>query len=221
MLMFATADVSSSVIAAPSGWTERAAGTLTLDGQYYMICDRVAASEPASYTVTNNNGQVQYVMIGAWSGRDTAAPRTFLTATTSSASNPSPITLAADGGTAVDGDDIAYFTGLDKNGADPYSFTEPASYTERQDATATWNSVAFFTRDNVAAGATGTINATATRDSGTANAGWVTIVVAIAAGGAQPGANAPTTRSRGFNLQQMADAEDEGRFNELDVRNWF
>jgi len=27
--------------------------------------------------------------------------------------------------------------------------------------------------------------------------------------------------SRGFNLQQMADAEDEGRFNELDVRNWW
>ena len=29
------------------------------------------------------------------------------------------------------------------------------------------------------------------------------------------------TRSRGFNLQQMADAEDEGRFNELDIRNWW
>jgi len=36
-----------------------------------------------------------------------------------------------------------------------------------------------------------------------------------------PGLNAPTRLSRGFNLQQMADAEDEGRFNELDVRNWW
>lgn len=36
-----------------------------------------------------------------------------------------------------------------------------------------------------------------------------------------PGANAPTQRSRGFKLLQMNDAEDEGRFNELDVRNWW
>jgi hypothetical protein len=39
--------------------------------------------------------------------------------------------------------------------------------------------------------------------------------------GEPPGVNAPKQRSRGFNLQQMADAEDEGRFNELDVRNWW
>jgi len=34
-------------------------------------------------------------------------------------------------------------------------------------------------------------------------------------------ANAPTKRSHGFKLQQMADAEDDGKFNELDVRNWW
>jgi len=52
--------------------------------------------------------------------------------------------------------------------------------------------------------------------------GWATMGVAVKpTAGSAPGANAPTQRSRGFNLQQMADAEDEGRFNELDVRNWW
>ena len=41
-----------------------------------------------------------------------------------------------------------------------------------------------------------------------------------AATGASPGGNVPG-RMRGFKLGQMADAEDEGRFNELDVRNWW
>jgi len=47
------------------------------------------------------------------------------------------------------------------------------------------------------------------------------IVVALKPAGTAPGVNAPTQRSRGHDLKQMADAQDEGRFNELDVRNWF
>lgn len=57
-------------------------------------------------------------------------------------------------------------------------------------------------------------------NGGTAAVAWVEFEVPDG-GGAAPGANTPTQRSRGFNLQQIVAAEDEGRFNELDVRNWF
>jgi len=48
-----------------------------------------------------------------------------------------------------------------------------------------------------------------------------TAAISLKASTTQPGANAPTKRSHGFKLQQMADAEDDGKFNELDVRNWW
>jgi hypothetical protein len=57
-------------------------------------------------------------------------------------------------------------------------------------------------------------------NDGTADWGIGAVAFKPAAGDASPGSNVPG-RMRGFKLQQIADAEDEGRFNEIDVRNWW
>jgi len=49
---------------------------------------------------------------------------------------------------------------------------------------------------------------------------WAIAAMSFDAAPAGPGVNAPTKRSRGFNLQQMAD-DGGGKFDDLDVRNWF
>jgi len=79
-----------------------------------------------------------------------------------------------------------------------------------------WND----TVSNVGAGSTGPGTANPTHGWTSTGGEW-SMAGANFVAAAEPGANAPTERSRGFNLEQMADAEDEGRFNELDVRNWF
>ena len=205
----------------PVGWTERAdLANSSPDGHRSFYFDKDTATGSDSFTVTDGEVNHNSLICAAWSGRKNAAPRTAMQTTVDANSNTTPVSASFTGVTAVVGDDIAVFMLTDQTvNADRWTFSTIAGYTERQDGVAVdWVSgYALDTLDNASAGATGSLASTITRDSGSGNAGYRGIVVAIAA---DPVPKPVRSRSR-FNLQQMSDDEDEGRFNELDVRNWF
>jgi len=185
------ADVASQVITPPSGWTSAATALDpgSPDGHSYRLYRKVASSEPSSWTWTIGNSTDCTIVVGAWSGRDTAATVTPVE-TNNTTNNGTPISVAMNGVTAASGDDIAVFFGLDKAANDGiWGSTPPTNYTEREDGdTTSWVYGGYLcTRDNVSSGATGTLTATATRSAGSGGAGFSGWVIALpATGGGGP-----------------------------------
>lgn len=180
--------VTADTVTPPSGWTSRgsfgfAAGVP--DGSHVEVFDKIATGSD-SYAFSTNVNNACVMLIGAWSGRNTLAPRTFLTvATPDTTGNASPVSIALTSGTAVAGDDVAVFAMLDITvGTDTWGYTAPGSYTEQNDAQTTFATACLDTRDAVSAGAIGTLTVTGTRSAGTGVAGWGGVVISIAAGSA-------------------------------------
>lgn len=183
-------DLTANPPTGTTGWTERAnIDQATPDSQTGRLYDTIATGSDDytwSYGV-NNAGS----LIAAWSGRNTAAPRTFVQTTIDTTLNTSPISASFTGGTAVEGDDIAVFVSLDKDGSsDNWTFSTITGYTQRlTDNTIQFITAHLQTQDNVSAGATGSLTSTITRNTGIAGSGYASVVVGIAAGSA--GGNPP------------------------------
>lgn len=176
-----------------TGWTERVNNDLAApDGQTIRYVDKLDATGSDSFTFnTGTGGGHGSLITAAWSGRDNTTPRsTTPVSTNNTSSNTSPISISATGITATANDDIAVWSNLDQQtGGDTWGYSAATNYTERQDiGGGDWAaSSQLQTRDNVSAGATGALTYTATRATGSSNAGYGVIVVAIkAAGGAAP-----------------------------------
>lgn len=147
---------------------------------------REDASPAATYQVANSvgGGDKMILIACAFSGRHTTNPPVAQVSTQTSAA-ASPITIAATGVTAVAGDDILWYAvGASTDGFSGWDFTAPTNYTEREDVAAdfyTYGSVA--TRDNVSAGATGSISGTMTLGGSTGGWGAIVMRIPAAAGG--------------------------------------
>lgn len=184
LLAFFVHDLFGATVTPPAGWSlvSGDASTATPDGQYARVFTKVATgSEPATWTWTTGTNANATIIVGAWSGRNSAGSL-ISAATPNTSGNATPISISATGVTALAGDDIAFFAMLDISvGTDAWSFTaSPASFTERQDDVNNGFIVtSLHTRDNVSAGATGSLTATATRSAGSGTAGWGVIVVSI------------------------------------------
>lgn len=172
----------------PTGFTELFQVTLTLDGQVVAVAwKRTTGADSGSYTF----GDIG-VGTGLWicqavafSGRDTGNPPVG-TQATSNAANTSPVSINATGVTALLGDDLCWISApdvtVDLSGT---GHTAPASFIEREDDELSFDNLSIATRDNVAAGATGTVTGTFTMTSGTS--GWAAYLIRIpAAGGGAP-----------------------------------
>lgn len=184
MLMVCTGD-SSTLSYTSTGWT--VVTTIQIaspDGQGTTILTKIAGLEPATYNITpSDSTRPIVVIIGCWSGRNTVAA--FVRTDTSNTSgNSTPISINASGVTALVGDDIAWIATLDMTALDNWSFTPPTGYTEAGDDFTDFTAATMAYKDNVSAGATGTIIGTATRNSGTLTAGWMASVISIAAASA-------------------------------------
>jgi hypothetical protein len=181
-------DVGGHSPTPPSGWVllSSASGT---DQTY--LCYRKASTTGSEGSETWNigaSGNNAEAIFACWSGRETGGSQeTFATLTgPNNAANASPVSIAANSGTAAAGDDIAIFAGTDcsVNVADRAgSISSP--YTERADAQNGWAWSYLATQDAVTAGALGTITVTAT---GSGTCGWAAFVVAIKV----PGPSVPT-----------------------------
>jgi hypothetical protein len=195
-----------------TGWTQLAHIFYGSDLENVFVYWRVATgSDPTTSSTTAGSAQTS-AYIGAWSGRVGTTP-TAVESFNSTAAN-SPISISATGITAAQGDDIAVFYGLDIGAqTDTWSYGTVTNYTSQLTYNSTdWDSSNVQTRDNVAVGATGTLDTTATRTGGAANAAWAAIVVAMAAAAVEP-------RGMGNHYGLLHDSEDDFQ-SELDVRNW-
>lgn len=196
LVAFCSNDLNSSVWTEPSGWTARGnAGGFGSDGQHVAIFDKIAtSSEPSTYTWTNvNSASLSSIIIVAFSGRDTSAPRTFGPTQSTAGAASSGFTVNAASGTAAAGDDIAFFVGLDTSDSGAgWGMSTPTNYTERVDNVHSWTTVGLFTRDNVSSGAVGTLNTTVSGGANAAYAAYVVGIAAAAGGGVTLTANAGT-----------------------------
>lgn len=154
---------------------------------------REGASPPANYAVTNDigGGDKMVLIATSFSGRHTTNAPTAV-ATTQTVAQADPVTIGATGFTAAAGDDALWFaaqSGGVGEAAFTWTYTPPASYTERQDAAAdAYTSGAVATRDNLGAGATGTLSGSMT--SGDAdNGGWGALVIQLPSAGGGAGSS--------------------------------
>lgn len=199
--IYAEEVVGAGGIAPPPGWTQRGTASLTADGMEIRLYDLdggVGASPPSTTFSANTSGTDKIIIIVVLSGRDVAAPRTFVQPTTNDAANTNPISAALAGGTAVAGDDLVSFLVLDKfSNADVWGTDWTGTgLTERQDDNNGWVCATAATQAAVAAGATGTITPTATRSSGSSNSGYWGVVLAIKAAAAPTITTQPQSQTK-------------------------
>lgn len=166
----------------PSGWTNGATLDLaTGDTQQLHYAYKVATGTDAFGFGCTQSWLV--LQVTAHSGRDTASP--FSTAAVSTDQGAAAIasggTTSITGITASAGDDIVVMVVTDaKVSGDLWASAPPTNYTERQDdATTNWSSLSTNTRDNVSAGATGSLVTTLTRTAGTGTTGYGAWVFAL------------------------------------------
>jgi hypothetical protein len=188
---FYVADGPSSTYSPPPDWTEQLSannGPSSPDGHTHRFSDKVAAGGDSFQFDDNGDGVPNILTTAALSGRNTGAAITDMQATVNTSfngtGNPSTFTATFTGVTAALGDDVLWSAVADQGASgDQWSFSNhTAGYTERHDErTTTWNASMLATRENVSAGATGSLQCLYSEDGGSSSqAGYSGIVVAIA-----------------------------------------
>lgn len=178
----------SETITWPSGFTEvqNYANLGVPDGNIFGIAwKRLTGADSGTYAISWTSSADWLIECALFSGRDATNPPVSNIATNTSA-NTSPVSVAATGVTAVAGDDLLWIGAVDQTGNGAASCSPPSTFTEQQDAQSTdpggaaggYCNVSMATKDNVSAGATGTITGTYTTS---ATAGWAASLVRIPA----------------------------------------
>lgn len=158
---------------------------LTFDGQQTgFAIKRATGSEGASYVLSGSGGDCCGAVI-AFSGRHTTtAPTHSENVTDSSTADGSSVTASTV--TAETGDDLCFLVLVDPGGSvSSLTAGVPTDFTERFELPGgNWSAMYGATRDNVSAGATGTITATSfTPGLSFAYTGYLIRIPAAAAGG--------------------------------------
>jgi hypothetical protein len=203
VILVATLDDATSAFDSgdwPTGFTELGEVDLTGDGQSLAVgWKRLTGADTGSYTFgsLDAGGGVTPTWVCqafAFRGRHTTDPPVISTIATNNAANTSPVSVTANGVTALDGDDLLMISAPDvrADGAGN-GHAAPTDYAEKEDTENGWANLAGFTRENVSAGATG--NITATLSLSTSSSGWAAILVRIPA---VPAAGRTTRNTRAW-----------------------
>lgn len=185
LILVLSSDANSSTASPPSGFTQLAKDTWTTpDGQVAVIWwKRAVGSDSLTVTGMISNAS-KLLRCFAWSGRHTTNPPVISTSALNQSSNASPTTLTANGVTALSGDDLFWLGALDVTVASATNtFIQPTGYTSQGSSVDTadnFDVIAAATKDNVAAGATGTVSGTLTHSG---SAGWDAYVIRIPSAG--------------------------------------
>ncbi len=182
-----------SNITKPSGFVmdatefETASDFRPVYGKRYWkdITDAASEGSGGNYTFTLSAASIGYLVAVAHSGRATGAGTDA--ATNDGAAAASPISVPLTGVTAASGDDVIVVWSLAPSDANPAtsSNTAPTNYTARQNKNDLWRIAQLATRDNVSAGATGTLTASSTFD-GAATSRFTGLVIILPAGSSAP-----------------------------------
>lgn len=169
----------------PTGFTELGEVNLTGDGQSVAVgWKRLTGADTGSYTFGNlGGGATPDWVCQAYSfrGRHATDPPVISTIATNNNANTSPVSVTANGVTAVAGDDLLMISAPDVRAVSiGNGHAAPTDYLEKEDAENAWTNLAGFTRENVSVGATGNITATLSL-SAADGSGWAAILVRIPA----------------------------------------
>lgn len=148
---------------------------LTHDGQRIRWAwKRLTGADSGNYVFGTISGTSGQIMCWLHSGRHPTDPPEISTAATNNSANTTPVTVTANGVTALAGDDLAFTSTPDVNttGAGTGHTMTTAGYTERLDIESAFTNMFLATKDNVSAGATGSQVAEFTMSSGTPTSGW-------------------------------------------------
>lgn len=192
IIVITIADVSTSPDVAPG---DMPAGVAQLDevglgegvGYTWVGWARATGSELGfDFGAINDGSARDWAMtVFAFSGRDTGNPPVISTKATNTGLS-SPVSVAANGVTALAGDDILMISAPSVSGTgNGNGHTAPGGYTEPAGAdleNGLVNSCGFYL-ENVSAGATGTITATFALSAGTSGYAAWTVRMPSAAGG--------------------------------------
>lgn len=170
----------------PAGYTELGEVHPSGDGHTVWVgWKRLTGADTGSYTFGSVSGASATWVCQAYAfrGRHTTDPPVISTIAVDNNANTTPVSVTANGVTALDGDDLLMISAPDVR-ADGVGngHTQPANYTEKEDAENSFSNLAGFTRENVAAGATGNITASFALTS--SSSGWAAILVRIPAAAA-------------------------------------
>lgn len=194
VILVVAVDFSTATIEAgdwPTGFLELDEVQLTGDGQRVAVAwKRLTGADAGTYAI----GDIDNVGSGstagwvvqaiAFRGRHTTNPPVISTSATNNAANASPVTITANGVTALDGDDLLWISAPDVRAAGiGNGHTPPSTYTEAEDQESTtdggWANLSLAYKENVSAGATGTVSGTFALTSG--SAGWAAWLVRLPA----------------------------------------
>jgi hypothetical protein len=168
----------------PTGFTELAeAGVAAHDGQRAAVgWKRLTGADTGTYTFGSLGGGTPWFVCQAFAfrGRHTTNPPVVSSNATNTGANASPVTITANGVTAVTGDDLLWISAPDVDALNiGNGHTAPSTYTEAEDGEAGFSNLSGAYKNNVAAGATGTVSGTFALTSGAAD--WIAWLVRIPA----------------------------------------
>jgi hypothetical protein len=179
-------DNSTGTVGFPAGFTSFATLRCTADGHTTACAwKRLTAADSGTYdiTLTGIAASNWVCQASLYSGRHTTDPPVAATTTQNTAA-ASPVSIALTGVTAVAGDDIEWLSGPDVTALNVGNgHTEPGSYTKDEDTENGWANMCCAHRNNVGAGATGTITGSFALSANTAGFNGFVIRVPAAAGG--------------------------------------
>lgn len=163
----------------PPDFVELAEIDLTHDGQLFVVAwKRATGNDTGTYQFQINVGGSNWVYQAiVLRGRHTTNPPTVST-NSSNAANTPPVTVSAATVTALDGDDLVWISAPDvnTNGAGN-THTVPSGYTKQEDDENAFSNLCMATKENVSAGATGSVDGTFALTSGTS--GWGAVLVRV------------------------------------------
>ena len=205
VVLACTADNQAWTLASftPTGFTSFREDDLTGDGQssQYMW-KRATGADTGTYTYSSSIGSAAdwIVVAVVLSGRHATDPAAISTAALNNAANANPVTVTANGVTAVAGDDLIMVSAPDVRAANVGNGHSawPAGFTSRHDIKNAWVNLGVATRENVSAGATGNLAATFNLTSG--SAGWAAALIrvpAAAGGGTNASPSSPAATAIG------------------------
>lgn len=189
MILAATIDSGTAAFDVadwPSGFTELAETKVTFDGQTCAVgWKRLSGADAGSYTFGNIGASADWLAQAfAFSGRHATDPPVVSATAAVNTSAASPMTVTANGVTAVAGDDLLWILAPDVNASGAGNgTTPPAGYTETQDAENLWVNLSGAYKENVSAGATGTVSGTFAHTSNAGYAAWLVRVPVSGGGG--------------------------------------
>lgn len=171
----------------PSGFTELSETDITADGHTAWVgWKRLTGADAGTYTFGSVGTAADWVCQAfAFSGRHATNPPVISADSVQNTPQSPPVTVTANGVTAVLGDDLLWISAPDvTSSGSGNGHTPPATYTEAEDGELAWANLSGAYKENVSAGATGTVAGTFAMSADTA--GWAAWLIRIPLADAGP-----------------------------------